>query len=81
MSNSPQNNKDKSKGNLHDYARYSSIAIQMLVIITAGVWGGVQLDKLLNLKFPLLTILLSFASVGIAIYISIKDFINTDKKK
>ncbi len=78
MSNQQKNN---GKSNLHDYARYSSIAFQMMVIITAGVWGGVKLDKLLNLEFPLLTVLLSIASVGIAIYISIKDFIHTDKKK
>lgn len=71
----------KNKTNLRNYARYSSMALQMMVIVTAGVWGGVELDKLLNINFPLLTILLSIASVAIAIYISIKDFIKSDKKK
>jgi Mn2+/Fe2+ NRAMP family transporter len=75
------NRSGKNKTNLHSYARYSSIALQMMVIITAGVWGGVQLDKLLNLTFPLLSILLSFVSVAMAIYLAIKDFLNSNNKK
>lgn len=72
--------RNKNKTSLHNYARYSSMAIQMMAVIVAGAWGGVELDKILNWEFPLMTILLSIISVAAAIYISIKDFINTGKK-
>lgn len=41
----------------------------------AGTYGGVQLDKWLGLKFPIFTLALAMASVFLAIYIFIKDFI------
>lgn len=49
--------------------------MQMLVIILLGIWGGVKLDGLLNFRFPLFTVLLSIISVGLAIYVVIKDLI------
>ena len=64
------------KNPLPDYARYSSIALQMLVIIAGGVFGGYKLDEYLNLKFPVFTVIFSFLSVGFAIYYVIKDLIN-----
>ena len=68
----------KPKNPLPDYARYSSIALQMLVIIAGGIFGGFKLDEFLNLKFPVFTVLLSFLSVAFAIYYVIKDLL---KKK
>jgi F0F1-type ATP synthase assembly protein I len=68
-----------NKNPLFNYARYSSIAIQMAVIIAVGVFGGFKLDGLLNTS-PLFTITLSMAGVAIAIYISIKDVIKPKKK-
>jgi len=50
----------------------------MLVIIGLGVFGGLKLDKYLNIKIPVFTIIFSLLSVSLAIYISIKDFL---KKK
>ena len=64
-----------SKKQLPNYGRYSSIAIQMLVIIVAGVFGGFKLDEYLKLHFPIFTILFSFLSVALAIYYVIKDFL------
>lgn len=63
---------------LNDYARYSSIALQMLVIIVLGVVGGYLLDKWIGWKFPVFTVLLSIVSVAAAIYVVIKDLL---KKK
>jgi len=63
---------------LNNYARYSSIALQMLVIIILGVGGGVLLDRWIGWKFPVFTVLLSLISVSTAIYVAVKDFI---KKK
>ncbi len=74
MSRKPSSN-NKKKKYLNSYARYSSIAMQMLVIILLGIWGGVKLDGLVNFKFPLFTVLLSFISVGLAIYVVIRDLI------
>jgi len=72
-----ENNKnEKRKNQLNDYVRYSSLAIQMLAIILLGTWGGIKLDSLLDLSLPIFTIFLSLASVALAIYFAIKDFIN-----
>lgn len=65
------------KRSLNSYARYSSIAIQMLVIIILGVFGGYKLDVWFNTA-PLLTVILSLLSVIIAIYLVTKDLL---KKK
>jgi len=65
-----------SKKQLNDYGKYTSIAFQMLITILAGVFGGHYLDKYLNLKFPVFTVIFSFASVIISIYFVVKDLIN-----
>ncbi len=69
---------NQKKNYLNDYAKYSSIALQMLVIILLGVFGGVKLDEWLNLQFPVFTVILSLLSVTIAIYSVVKDLL---KKK
>jgi hypothetical protein len=48
---------------------------QMLVIIGIGVFGGYKLDKWLEFKIPIFTLLLSLLSVAAAIYLSVKDLI------
>lgn len=63
------------KNPLRNYAKYSNIAIQMLVIIVAGVFGGYKLDELLKLKFPIFTLALSLFSVILAIYLAVRDFL------
>jgi F0F1-type ATP synthase assembly protein I len=50
----------------------------MLVIILVGVFGGIELDKLIKLEFPVFTVVLSILSVILAIYYVTKDLI---KKK
>ena len=55
--------------------KYSSIALQMVVIILVGVLGGIKLDQIVKLEFPLFTLILSMLSVALAIYYSIKDFL------
>lgn len=67
---------NKSKNRLNDYAKYSSLAIQMMVIIIAGTLGGLKLDQYLSLKFPIFTLILSLVSVFGALYIALKDFLN-----
>ncbi len=57
------------------FIQYSSIGFQMLIIILVGVFGGVKLDQLVDLRFPVFTVLLSIISVSLAIYSAVKDFI------
>lgn len=64
-----KNNKDDG---LKAYSRYSTIAIQMVVIIIATSLGGVQLDKLAGTK-PLFTVILSLLGVLSAMWLIIKD--------
>jgi len=66
---------DKPKKNYNAYVKYSSIAVQMGLIVVAGTFGGYKLDKLFSLRFPIFTLVLSLGSVALAIYLAIKDFI------
>ena len=60
--------------NLNDYARYSSMAIQMLVIILLGVFAGFRLDSWFHTK-PILTVILSIISVVLSIYFVTRDLL------
>jgi F0F1-type ATP synthase assembly protein I len=60
--------------NLNDYARYSSMAVQMLAIILLGVFAGFKLDQWLGTK-PILTVVLSILSVALSIYFVTKDLL------
>ncbi|MBW6502216.1 MAG: AtpZ/AtpI family protein, partial [Bacteroidales bacterium] len=51
--------KEKENSGLQNYARYSGMAFQMIVIIGLATWGGVKLDELLSMKTPVFTIVLS----------------------
>jgi hypothetical protein len=68
--------KNQTKYNLNDYAKYSSLAFEMVIIMVAGVYGGRFFDRFFALHFPLFTLFLSLISVGLAIYLAIKDFIH-----
>ncbi len=66
---------DKTQKSFNNFIKYSSLGMQMGIIILVGVFGGFKLDQLLNIKFPIFTILLSIISVSLAIYYGIKDFL------
>jgi hypothetical protein len=70
---------EKTSKSLNDYAKYSSLAFQMLVIILLGVVGGMKLDHWLKPKFPVFTVVLSFLAIILALYYSLKDFIRFKK--
>lgn len=57
------------------------MAIQMMVVICLGVFGGIKLDHWLKFGFPIFTLLLSILSVFVAIYLSIKDIIKNKPEK
>jgi len=64
---------------LENYAKYTTIAFQMLVIILAGVFGGLQLDKLIAWEIPVFTLAFSILSVVLAIYYVTKDLLKKKK--
>ncbi|MBS1636407.1 MAG: AtpZ/AtpI family protein [Bacteroidetes bacterium] len=66
---------------LNSYARYSSLATQMAVIIGGGCYGGYKLDQYFRNTTPVYTIILSLVSIAIALYLVLKDFIKPDQKK
>jgi F0F1-type ATP synthase assembly protein I len=68
--------KDKDQSPLKEYAKYSSLGFQMLVIILLGVFGGMKLDESVgSIDFPLFTLVFTVLAVFLAIYFAIKDFI------
>lgn len=64
---------------LRGYVYYSNLAIEMGIIITAGVFGGVKLDKCWNTS-PIFTLVCSLAAIAIAMYLMLKDFLPSNKK-
>jgi len=69
------NQSSPRKKPLFSYARYSSMAFQMLAVIILGVFGGFKLDSWLDLKLPVFTVVLSVLSVGISIYLVTRDLL------
>ena len=59
----------------NSYMRYANMGFQMAAIIGLGVWGGIKLDGITHLKFPVFTIVLSLFSVMAAIYFVIRDLL------
>jgi ATP synthase protein I len=55
-------------GYMDEYAKYSGLVFQMSAIVVIGIFGGIKLDKVLNLNHPVFTIVLTIVSTTIAIY-------------
>jgi F0F1-type ATP synthase assembly protein I len=66
--------KTNPQKNLNDYARYSGMAVQMLVIILLGVLAGFKMDQWFHTK-PVLTVVLSLVSVALSIYFVTRDLL------
>ena len=65
---------NSGRKNLNNYARYSGMAFQMLVIILLGVFAGFKLDQWLYTK-PIFIVILSIVSVFLSIYYVTKDLL------
>ncbi len=70
----PKKKESKERNSLDAYSRYSTIAIQMVVIIVITSLGGVKLDKKAGTE-PLLTVILSLLGVAAAMWLVIKEAI------
>jgi len=71
--------KDK-KSQLKFYAIYSSLGIQMVVIVIAGAFGGRELDKWLQWHFPVFTIVLTLLGIVLSILYGIRELFKHQKK-
>ncbi|MBN2681145.1 MAG: AtpZ/AtpI family protein [Bacteroidales bacterium] len=67
------------KTQLNNYAKYSSLGFQMIAIILAGVFGGLELDKIVDSSFPVFTLVLTVLAVVFSIYFAIKDLLRFNK--
>ena len=70
-----KNQKSPENKGLHDFAKYSGMAFQMMAVIFLATLGGRELDKLAKFNTPVFTIILSILGVFGAIYSVLKDFI------
>lgn len=74
----PLSKQKKEKNNLESglsaYSRYSTIAVEMVVIIVIASLGGVKLDKVAGTEY-LFTVILSLLGVAAAIWLVIRDAI------
>ena len=68
-------NHGKTVKSLNHYAKYSSLAFQMIAIILIGVFGGIKLDRWLVTGFPVFTVVLSLLATALSVYYGIKDFL------
>lgn len=68
------------KPQFNSYIKYTGMAFQLFAGIFLGVWGGMQLDKLLETK-PWFTVILSLFGIAAAMYSVLKDFIKPGTKK
>ncbi len=68
----PKKEKNKGLQGLSAYSRYSTIAIQMVVIIIITTLGGVKLDRWAGTE-PWLTVILSLLGVAAAMWLVIKE--------
>lgn len=76
MSTKPKKSQPNS---LNAYAKYGALGVQMALIIGGGCYGGYKLDEYYKNTTPIFTIILSLASIALAMYVVLKDFIKPDK--
>ena len=77
MEPNPNNQNQKQR---NAFAKYSSLGLQMVIIIGGGCYAGYKLDEYFkNTETPIFTIILSLVSIGLALYIVLKDLIKLTK--
>ena len=81
MTDPKESKNPKRSSRIRSYARFSGIAIQMIVIIGLGTYGGYKLDEAYPNDYSAYTLICSLSSVAIALYLMIKQATNFSKKK
>lgn len=73
MEKIPDDNKEIK--NKSDLVKYAGMGTQMIAVMLLFAFGGHKLDQWLELKIPILTIVLSLTGVGVALYLVLKDLL------
>lgn len=63
----------KKKSSHSPYIRFSSMAIQMGLLIGLGAWGGTELDERAGNKKPIYTIILCLLAIAVSLYLVIRE--------
>jgi len=71
----------KKKERLNNYARFSGVGFQMLATIGVGVWGGIKLDNVYPNNYQVFTVICSLISIGVALYLVIKQVTKFSNQK
>ena len=73
--------KSQKKKQLNSYIKYSSLTIQMTVIIIVGTFFGDYLDVKNHSEIPIYTIIFSLLSIFLALYYVVQKIIKQNEKK
>ncbi len=68
----PGKKENRGREGLSAYSRYSTIVIQMVVIIVLTTYGGIRLDERAGTD-PLFTVIFSLLGVAAALWLVIKE--------
>ena len=79
MSAPTEKSKKNKKSSSQTILRFSSVGIQMGIVIGASAWGGSEVDKLQTNQKPVWTIVLSLLGVALALYLVIKEALKLSK--
>jgi len=64
---------EKKDSPLKFYAKYSTLAFQMIAIMVAGAFGGKAIDSWVNWNFPVFTLILTILSVAGAVFYGMRE--------
>lgn len=65
--------KEKKDNPLKFYAKYSTLAFQMIAIIVGGAFGGKAFDNWVDWSFPVFTLTLTILSVAGAVFYGMRE--------
>lgn len=70
--------KEKKDSPFKFYAKYSSLAFQMIIIILAGAFGGRAIDGRISYEFPIFTVVLTILAVIIATIYGMRELFKNE---
>lgn len=73
--NPRKRNSDTPQSDWSGVARYSGLAFQMGVVIALFAWGGYELDRWMEMSFPLFLSVGLLLGIALGMYSVIKNFI------
>ena len=63
----------KEKKNGSKFVKFSSLGVQMIVLIGGGAWGGQLLDNKMQNEKPVFTIVFSLLGIFASLYFVIRE--------